>query len=179
MINSEDLVNIGKFQKTHALKGELNMITDIDSEYFEEGNPLIIDYDGIMVPYYVESIRTKGSSSYLVKLKGVDSEEEAGQFVNKGIYISKEDAKEWLEEYLQDVNNLLGYRIINDSNDSILGEITDIEDSTSNVLFIVKNEAGEELYLPASEDLIIEVDDDAREIRMIIPEGLLDINSKE
>ena len=36
MIKEEDTIKIGKFQKTHALKGELNALLDIDPEYFTD-----------------------------------------------------------------------------------------------------------------------------------------------
>lgn len=51
MIEEKDIKAIGKFQKTHALKGELNAILDIDSEYVSEGNAVVVDIDGIFVPF--------------------------------------------------------------------------------------------------------------------------------
>lgn len=177
MIKTEDIIQVGKFQKTHALKGELNMISDIDAEYFKEGNPVIIDDDGIWVPFYAESIRPKGSTSYLIKLEGIDSEKDASQFINKGIYILRRDAEEWLEEDLVDDEELIGYSVIDFSSGNKIGEIIDIDDSTSNLLFIVENgELEETFYLPANEDLIEEVDDENKIIKLNIPEGLLDIN---
>ncbi len=59
MIEVNDIVAIGKFQKTHALKGELNAILEIDSEFLEEGNAIIAEIDGIYVPFYIKSIRKK------------------------------------------------------------------------------------------------------------------------
>ena len=44
MIDKEKLVEIGKFQKTHALKGELNAILDIPEEY-------VIKPEQIWLPY--------------------------------------------------------------------------------------------------------------------------------
>ena len=83
MIREEDLFPIGKLQKTHALKGELNAVLDIDEDFIDEDYPLIIDLDGIFVPFYTESWRPKGSSACLLKLEGVDNEGEARKFVNK------------------------------------------------------------------------------------------------
>lgn len=65
MIEEKDIKAIGKFQKTHALKGELNAILDIDSEYVSEGNAVVVDIDGIFVPFFASSVRPKGSTSYL------------------------------------------------------------------------------------------------------------------
>lgn len=179
MIRPEEIIAVGKFQKTHALKGELNMISEIDPEYFLEGNPLIIEYDGINVPYYVESIRPKGSTSYLVKLEGIENGEEASLFVNKEIKILKKDAEEWLGESFEEDHDFIGFNVQDEKTGKIIGEIIDIDDSTSNLLFIIEEENGNELYLPANEDLIVDIDIDNETIKMILPEGILAINEKK
>lgn len=176
MIREEDIIKIGKFQKTHALKGELNMISDVDPQYFVEGNPLIIRYDGILVPFYVDTVRPKGSVSYLVKLQGVNSEEEASEFVNHEIYMLKRDSEQWLEEEYIDSDSLIGYKVIDISTGNELGTVEGIDDSTANILFIVKSSDGEEIYIPANDDFITDIDDEFKLIRMSLPEGLLEIN---
>lgn len=176
MITKEEVISVGKFQKTHALKGELNMISEIDPQYFLEGNPIIIDTDGILVPYYVESIRPKGSTSFLVKLENIDTEDEASEFVNREINILKKDAEEWIEDDVIDSDTLIGFKIIDFETREEIGEITGIEDSTSNILFYVKPLDGEEIFIPASEDLIEEINEDDRVIIMKLPEGLLEMN---
>ena len=50
MITEGEITSVGKLLKTHALKGEMNMMLDIDPGYLEEGNPAILDIDGIYVP---------------------------------------------------------------------------------------------------------------------------------
>ncbi|MCH5229947.1 MAG: 16S rRNA processing protein RimM [Muribaculaceae bacterium] len=179
MILREEIVDVGKFQKTHALKGELNMILEIDPDYFLQGNPLIVDMDGIYVPFFIESVRPKGSTSYLVKLAGIETEKEASCFVNKEINILKSDFKEISDEEGIIENFLIGYKIINKVTDTIVGEIIDIEDSTTNVLFVLENEKGEEVYIPMNEELIYTINDEDREIIMDLPEGLIDLNSKD
>lgn len=179
MIDQSEIYHVGKFQKTHALKGELNMICDIDPEYFLDDKPLIVEYEGIWVPYYVESVRQKGSSSYLVKLQGIDSEEEASDFVNKEIYILKKDAETLLQEEYEETMGLVGYNLIDDETGTMVGEIVDIDDSTVNVLFIVKSQNDEEIYIPANEDLLVRIDDDKKEVIMKLPEGLFNINDYE
>lgn len=64
MITKDEISAVGTLQKTHALKGELNMLLDIDSEYLTSGNPAIIEIDGIYVPFYAESVRPKGASLF-------------------------------------------------------------------------------------------------------------------
>lgn len=179
MITHEEVISVGKLQKTHALKGELNMISDVDPQYYIDGNPLILDYEGILVPFYAETIRPKGSMSYLVKLSGVDREEEARHFVNHEVFMLKKDAPEWLEDGTIDSDSLIGFKIIDLNTGNEIGIVEDIDDSTVNLLFVVKNAQGEELFIPANDDFIEDIDEDFKLIRMRLPEGLLDINMKE
>ena len=179
MIPRENIFKIGKFQKTHGLKGELNMISEIDGNYFKEGNPLIIDSDGIVVPFYTESIRPKGSTSFLIKLEGINDETEASQFINSDIYILKEDAEEWLDDEIIDSNSLIGFEVIELSNHNTIGVIKDIDDSTSNILFIVTNSENEEILFPASDHFIEEIDEETKKIFMNLPGGLLEVNRKD
>lgn len=182
MIEENSLAEVGKFHKTHALKGELNAILDIDPEYFEEGNPFIIEVDGVFVPFYAESVRSKGATSYLVKIAGIDTHEEARELVNHIIWVEKESLRDFLgieegEDLFLD-NDLEGFRVV-DERYGELGVLERVDDSTENVLFIVRDAAGEELMIPAADDFIVEVDEEKREIITTLPEELISLNSSE
>lgn len=182
MIEAKDITPIGKFQKTHALKGELNTILDIDHCFLLEGNSLIVEIDGIYVPFFTTGVRPKGSSSFLIKLDGIENEEEAHTFVNKTIYASKSQLAPFLnvdENDFTDSDESIGYKIVDDYSGNVIGTIEEIDDTTNNLLFIVATEDGEELYIPAAEEFIFETDDDSRTIRMRLPDGLLDLNIKQ
>lgn len=179
MIEQKNITAIGKFQKTHALKGELNAILDIDAAFLSEGNAVIVELDGIFVPFFASSIRPKGNTSYLVKLDGIDSEEEARRFVNKIIYALKSELAPFLEveeEDIADEDELIGYEIIDHDTNNVIGEIEAIDSSTSNLLFIVASPSGDTIYIPAAEEFVVEIDDEGKKIYMRLPEGLIDLN---
>ena len=179
MIEKSNISAIGKFQKTHALKGELNAILDIDPAFLEAGYAAIVEMDGIWVPFYAASIRPKGTTSYLVKLDGIDTDEEAKKFVNKVIYGLKSDLASFLdieECELNDEDDLLGYSIIDSETGTLIGSIMGVDSSTSNLLFIVKSPTNEEIFIPAADEFIKNFDDEKRMIEMILPSGLLDLN---
>ena len=181
MIRKEDIVAIGKFQKTHALQGELNAIVDVQEDYAEDDKPFIVDVDGIYVPFYIESIRPKGSTSYLVKLAGVDSQEEAQQFVNKEIYAMRSDLIDYFEtdgEAFVDPDDIEGYEVV-DSRLGDLGKVKEVNDATANVLLVVDTPDGDELLVPFVDEFVEEIDQDNKRIVVSLPEGLLEINSKE
>lgn len=181
MIDRNEINEIGKFQKTHALKGELNAILNIDPEYVEDGNALVIEIDGIYVPFYASSLRPKGSTSYLLKLDGVDTEQDAKQFVNKPIYAMKSELAPYFdldEDDIHDEGDMEGFVILDSQTGESIGTISRVDSSTENLLFIVEDADGQDIYIPAVEDLIDGVDEARRTITMRLPEGLIDLNRK-
>ena len=54
-------------------------------------------------------------------------------------------------------------------------EIRSVDDSTINTLFELVTSDGNDLLLPASDELIVEVDTEQRQITMQLPEGLLEL----
>lgn len=177
MIDRNDIVEVGKFQKTHALKGELNALLDIPEEYALEGNPLVVEVDGIPVPYYAESVRPKGATSFLVKLEGVDSVDDASELVNQSIYALKDRLKDYVGEVVFD-NDLEGFRVV-DVQYGEIGNLEYIDDTTDNELMVVRTPDDEDIYIPLADDFIQDIDEENREIHTSLPEGLLTLNKKQ
>ena len=55
-----------------------------------------------------------------------------------------------------------------------IGEIIDVDDSTINTLFVIDND-GEEILVPAQEEMIVGIDNDNKEIIFDLPEGLVSL----
>lgn len=178
MIERQDLTAAGKFLKTHALKGELNAVLDMDCDLLDTERPLIMEMDGIPVPFYLKSVRPKGQFGCLLKLDGVESADDAKPFVNKIIYMLKEDFRETARaeqdegEYADD---LVGYTIVDDEHGN-LGEIKEIDLSTANTLFLLERN-GKTLYIPVADEFITEIDNTNSTIHTSLPAGLVDLNS--
>ena len=60
----------------------------------------------------------------------------------------------------------------------ILGEVTDVDTSTINTLFVVDCQ-GEELLVPAQEEFIIDIDQKHKVITVDLPEGLIALDETE
>lgn len=181
MIENENLTAVGKFQKTHALKGELNALLDVSPEFFEEGNPLIVNVDGAFVPFYLESIRGKGVSSFLIKIKGLDSHDESRELVNEIIYAEKDKLRDFMAEegeelFLED--DLAGYKVI-DKEVGEIGVVDRIDDNTANVLLVVEASDGSEVYIPFADDFIEAIDENNKLIETSLSEELIHLNKKK
>jgi len=179
VIREEDIKKIGLIQRTHGLKGELNVFLEIDPQFLVDGHPLILDVEGIFVPFYAESVRPKGANTDLVKLEGVDSEEEARGFVNKTAFAVKSDLRDYLEtddDELLDSDELIGYDVV-DTEAGHIGTVSGVDDTTANVLLSVTGNAGEKILIPLVDEFIVEIDEDDHRLVTDVPESLLHLNS--
>ncbi|MDE7376776.1 MAG: ribosome maturation factor RimM [Muribaculaceae bacterium] len=180
MIDPASLALVGKVNKTHGVKGELSISFSADdpSELLADGGCLIMDIDGLFTPFFVASSRPRGSESLLVRFDGVDSQEEAAQFVGKDVYVDA--ALAYGEEDMPDdgqlyAGQLIGFKAIDENGDEI-GEIVDLDESTDNVLFVLQTPAGL-AYVPVADEFIMEISTKARTVEFDLPEGLLQLNS--
>ena len=169
MIKREDVYKIGRLGKAHGVKGEVSFqFTDdifdsVDAEY------LVLDVDGILVPFFMEEYRFRNDSVCLVKLCDVDTQQRAQELTGCDVYFPRALAEE--AEETPSLSSLVGFKIVNVPDGSIIGTIAAIDDTTQNILF----ELEDGTLIPASDELIENIDVNKKEIIMNIPEGLLDI----
>ena len=159
--------------RSHGVKGEITFaITDdvfdrVDAEY------LVLDINGILVPFYMEEYRFKNDENVLVKFEDIDTQEQARNYTGCEVYfprhLSDSDGEHmsWAE--------IIGFQLVDVPTGKVVGTIDHVDDSTINLLFEVTTPEGDDILIPASNDLIEEVSAEKKEIRMAIPEGLLDL----
>lgn len=169
MIKQEDVYKIGRLGKAHGVKGEVSFqFTDdifdsVDAEY------LVLDIDGILVPFFMEEYRFRNDSVCLVKFCDVDTQQRAQELTGCDVYFPRALAEE-ADETLS-LASLVGFEIISVSDGSVIGTIVSIDDTTQNILFELENGT----LIPASDELIENIDTGQRQIKMTIPTGLLEI----
>lgn len=167
MLRKEDFVYYGKFLKPHGTKGEIGLEGD-SILLGEECDFVACDIDGILVPFFFETRRTKNSDTLIVKIERMESAEEVRFLTNREAYIPRE----WTEDSEALSWSFFRGFIAVDENLGELGEITDIDESTINTLFVIDND-GEEILVPAQEEFITGIDQENREILFNLPEGLV------
>jgi len=175
MIKREDLIEIGQFNKPHGIKGEISFTFTNDIFDESECNFLLCEIDGIFVPFEIESYRFKSDTTALIKLVRIETDSQVKFLTNLEVYFPKQymtDNK--VSENIASWDYFIGYKII----DSALGEIgsiVDVDETTINVLFVVEQVEGNEILIPASEDLIEKIDTDNKKIWIMMPEGLIEL----
>jgi 16S rRNA processing protein RimM len=170
MIRREDVYPIGRLTRTHGLKGEINFQFTDDVWDRVEADYLICDVDGILVPFFMEEYRFKSDSVALVKFEGVDTQERARELTGVEVYFPRELAEQDENAELS-YSALVGYTLIDDNSGKPVGTIAYVDEQTINIMF----ELEDGRLIPASEELIVNVDQQARTITLDIPEGILDL----
>ena len=134
---------------------------------------LICRLDDIFVPFFIEEYRFRSDSTALVKLEGVDTAERARMFTNVEVYFPVEHVEE-AEPGELSWSFFVGFRV-EDVHHGALGEVTDVDTSTVNILFVVDRD-GDELLIPAQEEFIAGIDQKHKIITVDLPEGLLSLD---
>lgn len=172
MIRDNEVYKIGRIGKPHGVKGEVQVQVEddvfdrVDSEY------LILRIDGILVPFFMEEYRFKSDEIALVKFCDIDSQEQARQLTGCEVYFQRELAE--ADEHDLTYAELVGYKVIDAAFGNEVGTISFVDDATENILF----ELEDGMLLPAPDELIVEVDQSSRTIKMNIPEGLLTLDDE-
>ena len=169
MIRKEDVFKIGRLGKSHGVKGDISFPFDDDVFDRVEADYLILDIDGILVPFFIEEYRFRNDNTAIIKFEGVDSQERARELTGCDVYFpreladSAEDGLSW--------SAIVGFDILEAQSGKAIGRIASIDDSTLNILFCLEDGR----LIPATDDLITAIDQQARTITMHIPEGLLEL----
>ena len=173
MIKREDVYRIGQLERPHGVKGEITFRFVDDVFDRVETDHLLIELDGILVPFFIEEYRFKSNEVALLKFEDIDTQMQARE-------ISGCDALFQRARSGDDVDHLswseiVGYKILDAQAYKPVGVVKGVDDSTINVLFEVAANDGREILIPADASLITKVDNNTRVIAMNIPQGLLDL----
>ena len=170
---SSDFLQIARVLKSNGTEGEVLVgFRDMDPEDLNLKEPVFIEFDGLPVPFFIESFNRRGTSRALMKLTGIktlqDAEEIAGRPVlaPRSSILDYEDGDEGLT-----VEDLVGWTLLDEAGSEV-GSITGYEDIPGNPCLYVGSGTAQAM-VPLHEDLIVAVDEEERKISMIIPEGLL------
>ena len=169
MIKEEEVYKIGRLGKTHGVRGEISFLFDDDVFDRTDSDYLILRVDGILVPFFIEEYRFKSDANAIVKFDGIDTQERARELTGCDVYFPRSLAEGDDGDISWSI--LVGFDILEAQSGKAVGRIAAIDDATMNILF----ELEDGRLVPASEDLITAIDQEARTITMHIPEGLLEL----
>ena len=168
MIKQEEVYRIGRLGKAHGIKGEVSLLFDDDIFDRVDADYLVLEIDGILVPFFMEEYRFRSDSVCLVKFCDVDTQQRAAELTGCDVYFPRALAE---EDEAPSLSSLVGFDIVDASDGKTVGRIATIDDQTVNVLF----ELEDGTLIPANDDLVEHIDMSHQTIKMTLPEGLLEL----
>ncbi|CDD26779.1 MAG: ribosome maturation factor RimM [Clostridia bacterium] len=167
----EEYFEIGQIVNTSGLKGILKIkpFTD-DIKKFSNLKTIYIKTKSGLTEFKIEQVRYV-KNMVMLKLAGIDTVEEAEKYRNLYIKILR-DQEEELEEGSYYVVDILGCKVNTDANQE-LGKIVDVFQTGSNDVYVVKDEQGKQILLPAIKQVIKNVDIKNKIITVHLLEGLV------
>lgn len=179
MIKNSEIKKIGVFFKPHGLGGEISAEI-YDYVDIAKLRCVIVDIDGINVPFFISSFRTKGTDTYLLKIEDYDSAEQVEVFSGKSIFASITDLPEMddIDEGVLYLEDIVGFKAVMPDG-TVLGTITSYDDSTANILIAIDTPAGDQLYVPFVDEFIGDADSDSKTVVVNIPDEMLNLNRKK
>lgn len=167
----EEYFEIGQIVNTSGLKGVIKIkpFTD-DITRFSDLKTIYISIKKELKEFEIEQVRFSKNMVFL-KLKGIDTIEQAENYRNLYLKI-KRNKDEKLEKDSYYVVDILGCKVITDE-EKELGNIVDIFPTGSNDVYVVKDELGKQILLPAIKEVIKEVDIKKKIITVHLLEGLI------
>lgn len=170
-MNYGDYYKIGKIGKPHGVGGEVSMMFVDDVFDRDDADHLMLSIDGLLVPFFIEEYRFKGSETALMKFCDVDTQDAARELTGCDVYYERQADGD--ADGLLSWHALVGMTLVDAATGRAVGTITEVDDATANLLFGIDTGSGDTEYVPAHEDLIASVDTEERTVTMNIPEGLL------
>ena len=173
MIRKEEVYKIGKLGKPHGIKGEVSFMFDDDIFDRVDAEYLVLEIDGILVPFFMEEYRFRSDEVALVKFCDVDSQQRAAELTGCEVFFPRELAE---QDDSADLSfaQIVGFEIRDEATERSLGVIESVDDSTDNILFEL--ESG--MLIPVAEEWIKDIDNNSKTIIMALPEGLIDLNNE-
>ncbi len=173
---SERKVNIlkkyletGKIVGTHGIKGELRVECWCDSPdffcqlkkvYLQEGKQCL-------------EVRSRVHKHIaIMKVKGIDTIEEAERLRNKVLYMDRNDVQ--LEEGAYFIQDLIGMAVYDVDNGTLYGKVTDVMQTGANDVYQITADDGKNYLIPVIDEVVITISVDEEKIFIRPLKGIFD-----
>lgn len=169
----EDLFRIGSVATTHGVHGEIKVYpTTDDPGRYKKIKEVILDNGKDRKTAHIESAKFF-KQMVIVKFREYNSMDEAEKLRGYELFVTREHAVPLgKNEYY--VADLIGMKVMTDQ-DTELGTIQDVLQTGANDVYVVKQESGKEVLLPAIRDCILSVDVEQAVMTVHVLDGLLDL----
>jgi len=159
---------IGYLRRSHGVCGEI--IMDLHTDFpqrIKSGRKVLIGEKH--QPLTFDTVRPH-NDGLLVSFRGVDTPEDAGKLRNQWVYVKASEVPPLPEgQYYQ--YEMIGLDVV-DENGITLGRLAEILETGANDVYIVRDDSGREILLPAIPSVLLDLNMDQRTLKVHLLDGL-------
>lgn len=167
----QNLLEIGQIVNSYGIKGFLKVVpfTD-DITRFEDLKSIYIEKNKSLEEKFIQEVKYQ-KNLVLLKLEGIDDINQALEYKDCYLKINRKDAVE-LPEDSYFIVDLIGLEVFTEEGIA-LGNLVDVFPTGSNDVYVVKNDDGKQILLPAIGEVIRHVDIPNKKMVVTLIEGLV------
>lgn len=168
-----DYIEIGKIINTHGVRGHVKVMpfTDYPERFRKMKHIFLQKRNGELKEYGIEEVKYV-KNTILLKLQGVNDMDQAQLLKDTVLVVERKDAVK-LPKDTYYIFDLLGCSVYEDQ--ECLGVVTDVLQTGSNDVYVVKDENEKELLIPALGWVVLSVDIAQKKIQVQLPKGLREL----
>lgn len=164
-------LEIGQIVNTFGIKGMVKVKPFTDNiKRFDKLKKVYIENKNGRKEYEIEELKYH-KEMVLIKFKGIENPEDANLLRESYLTVNRDD-EDPLEEGTYYIVDMIGLEVETDEGEK-LGNLVDIFNTGSNDIYVVKNELGKQILLPAIKDVIKKIDMEKRKMTVHLIPGLM------
>lgn len=167
----EDLLKVGVITTTHGVRGEVKVFpTTDDAERFLDIEYVLLDTGKELRRLNIKNVKFYKNLAIL-KFEGVDNINDIEMYKQRELWVPREEAQE-LDEDEYYIADLIGMDVVLEDG-SHFGTLKDVMETGANDVYVVEDENGKEVLLPAIKECILDVDVEKNSMTIHLMKGLI------
>ncbi|MGN1298181.1 MAG: ribosome maturation factor RimM [Clostridia bacterium] len=164
-------LEIGQIINTFGIKGMVKVKPFTENvRRFDKLEKIYIENKKSRKEYEIEEVKYH-KDMVLIKFKGINTLEEANLLRESYLIVDREK-EEPLEEGTYYIVDMIGLEVYTEEGE-LLGKLEDIFNTGSNDIYVVKNELGKQILLPAIGEVIKQIDMENKKMIVHLISGLV------
>lgn len=167
-----EYITVGKVAAPFGVRGEVKVIplTDFPDRFYQGGH-YYLSKQNIFKEVEIQGVKIKGRE-IIIKLEGIDTPEDARKYQNALLQVPQDEVWPLPQDHYYHYQ-IVGLLAITEEG-IVLGRVTEVLETGSNDVYLVKDEQGREYLLPALKEVVRQIDLD-KNVMLIRPlPGLLE-----
>ncbi|MCM1286209.1 MAG: ribosome maturation factor RimM [Acetobacter sp.] len=165
-------LEVGKINNTHGVKGEMKLMLWCDDiDYLKQFDVLYLDNNGNKSVEII-SVRPQKNNA-IIKIEGINTIEQAEELKGSILYCDRDDAE--IDEDANYIADLIGCYVVDIDTEEEYGKVVDVVNYGSCDIYDIES-WGKHSLIPATPDIVKEINTEYKVIRIKAMKGLFDEN---